>query len=107
MTDQAPKKRRGRPAKKKVETELAPAFIDESKKIGRPKGAVNKSYPTINSEKEICPHCRKTALNIIKVYPPIQVCHRSQGATFNTLVRKQCRCKACNLCTVKNVYEIR
>ena len=32
MTDEAPKKRRGRPSKKKVEQELAPAFLQEERR---------------------------------------------------------------------------
>ena len=111
MTD-APKKRRGRPAKKKVEVkEEAPAFLDEPKprkeKIGRPKGAKNIERPLITEEKEPCPHCRKTNLIVVKVEPPIEVCHRAQGKKFNTLVRKLCKCKDCGKHTKKNVYEIR
>ena len=106
MTDEAPKKRRGRPAKKKVEQELAPAFLQEEKKIGRPKGAENKTRPTIVLEKDPCPHCGKTSLKIVKVNPSILVCHRSQGKTYNALTRKLCKCSGCNKHTTLSVFDI-
>ena len=113
MTDAPKKLWFKRPAKKKKEeVQEAPAFLEEPKpkkeKIGRPKGAKNIERPLITEEKEPCPHCRKTGLIVVKVEPPLPVCHRtSQGKTYNTLIRKLCKCKACGKHTKKNVYEIR
>jgi len=111
MTE-TPKKRRGRPAKKKKEeVQEAPAFLEEPKpnkqRIGRPRGSKNIERPLITEEKEPCPHCKKTNLIIVKVDPPVNVCHRVQGEVYNTLIRKLCRCKSCGNHMRKNVYEIR
>lgn len=108
MTD-APKKRRGRPAKKKVEVkEEAPAFLDEPK----PKKEIKKTVrdykrPSIEALKTSCIHCGKTDLVVIKTDDPIQVCHRVNGKTFNTLVRRLAKCKTCNKHNSINGYEIR
>ena len=106
MTDEAPKKRRGR--KKKVEQELAPAFLQEEKrKPGRPFGAKTEERPTVEVVKTPCVHCGKTDLKIIRTGEPIKVCHRVQGKTFNTLVRKLSKCGSCLRHNSVNVFEIR
>ena len=97
MTE-APKKRRGRPAKKKKEeVQEAPAFLDEPK----PKKEIKQTErdykrPSIEALKTSCIHCGKTDLIVIKTDDPIQVCHRVNGKTFNTLVRRLAKCKSCN-----------
>jgi len=109
MTD-APKKRRGRPAKKKVEVkEEAPAFLEEPKpkKAGRPHGAKTEKRPTVEVLKTPCVHCGKTELKIVRTAPPLKVCHRVKGETFNTLVRKLSKCGSCGKHNSVNCYEIR
>tara|TARA_R110002167_G_scaffold27874_3_gene94618 strand:+ start:79 stop:408 length:330 start_codon:yes stop_codon:yes gene_type:complete len=109
MTDEAPKKRRGRPSKKKVDQELAPAFLQGEKKRGpgRPFGAKTEERPTVEVVKTPCVHCGKTDLKIVRTGEPIKVCHRVQGKTFNTLVRKLSKCGNCLRHNSVNVFEIR
>lgn len=105
MTE-APKKRRGRPArKKKVEAEEAPAFLEPKKEIKQTERDYKR--PSIEALKTSCIHCGKTDLIVIKTDDPIQVCHRVNGKTFNTLVRRLAKCKSCNKHNSINGYEIR
>lgn len=103
MTE-APKKRRGRPAKKKKEeTKEAPAFLEEPKeKVKR-----DHSRPTTAQLKAPCIHCGKTSLVTKKTSEPIQVCHRVNGKTYNTLIRRLAICKNCGKHNSINNYEIR
>jgi len=108
MTD-TPKKRRGRPArKKKDEIKEAPAFLEEEKKkAGRPYGSKTEKRPIVEILKTPCVHCRKTKLKIVTTNPPLPVCHRVQGDTFNTLIRKLAKCGGCGKHNSINCYEIR
>tara|TARA_R110002153_G_scaffold269080_1_gene434444 strand:- start:112 stop:417 length:306 start_codon:yes stop_codon:yes gene_type:complete len=101
MTDEAPKKRRGRPSKKKVDQELAPAFLQEEKKQTR------EIRASVEELKTPCVHCGKTNLLVVKTDAPVQVCHRSQGKTFNALIRRLLKCKDCNRHNSINSFEIR
>jgi hypothetical protein len=99
MTE-TPKKRRGRPAKKKKEeAQEAPAFLEEPKKE-------YKGTP-IEAIKTPCPHCGISKLVAARSYPPLKVCHRVQGKTFNTLVKQQRKCSACNRNSIVFNYEVR
>ncbi len=105
MTE-APKKRRGRPAKKKkAETEEAPAFLEPKKEIKKTERDYKR--PSVEMLKAPCIHCGKTQLVTIKTDEPIKVCHRSQGKTYNTLVRRLAKCKNCDKHNSINGYEIR
>ena len=107
MSD-APKKRRGRPAKKKTlseEIEQAPAFLEPKKEIdheqkaggqkkaGRPKGA--GSPPVSNVLEPLCKHCGKSGVKITKVMKPILSFAFIDGKKYNTLTRKYVFCKKC------------
>jgi hypothetical protein len=101
MTD-APKKRRGRPAKKKKEeVKEAPAFLEEKPKQKR------EVRPSVEMLKNPCIHCGLTKLVTIKTDEPLEVCHRAKGATYNTLVRRLAKCKNCNKHNSINCFEIR
>ncbi len=99
MTD-APKKRRGRPAKKKKEeVKEAPAFLDpvknegSQKKAGRPKGG--SSSPVSNVLDPLCKHCGKSGVKITKVMKPILSFAFIDGKKYNMLTRKYVFCKKC------------
>ena len=99
MTD-APKKRRGRPTKKKKEeVQEAPAFLEEPKpknKGGRPKGAKNNNAPISNILSPLCKHCGKSGIKIIKVMKPILSFAFIEGKKYNQLTRKYAYCDKCN-----------
>jgi len=102
MTD-TPKKRRGRPAKKKTEeVKEAPAFLQEEKP--KQKREVRASSEML---KNACIHCGLTQLVTIKTDAPLQVCHRAQGKTYNTLIRRLAKCKSCGKHNSINCFEIR
>ena len=100
MTE-TPKKRRGRPAKKKEEAQEAPAFLSEPKPKKEYRGT------PIEAIKTPCPHCGISKLVAARSYPPLKVCHRVQGKTFNTLVKQQRKCSACNRNSIVFNYEVR
>lgn len=108
MTD-ALKKRRGRPAKKKVEVkEEAPAFLDEpkpKKKGGRPKGAKNNDSPVSNVLSPLCKHCGKSGIKITKVMKPILSFATIDGKKYNQLTRKYAFCDKCNKCSILMVRD--
>jgi hypothetical protein len=110
MTD-APKKRRGRPAKKKEAPSLsealneAPAFLSPKKeddheqsvggqkKAGRPKGV--KSSPVTNVLEPLCKHCEKSGVKVKRVMKPILSFALIDGKKYNTLTRKYVFCDSC------------
>jgi|14BtaG_2_1085337.scaffolds.fasta_scaffold156507_1 hypothetical protein len=109
MTDAPKKLWFKRPSKKKIEeVQEAPAFLEEPK----PKKEIKKTErdykrPSLEMLKTPCIHCGKTDLVTIKTYDPIKVCHRANGKTFNTLVRRLAKCKSCGKHNSINGYEIR